>query len=606
MKKTKLTRSLLAACSIVALSVALSGCLHSGGDDGDQMETGGTTPGGTALTWAALTGGEEVAPGTYHITGAPQTFADALEDTDIPTEGYVTGDEVDIGGLSLRCAAGPCGLTINDDGSFTTTGTITVVMEGGTHPMISEPEPTEEEIAAATAEAATMATAIATEAAQVVGGTAGTDGAGGADAGLGGSTASAITAGDAGSYTLGIEWDDDADAQSVTITVEGATDDDDVEIAPDENGMLVRAMDADSDGNIVRERAMVVTDIEAPTPVAFVMWESNLAGDTPQALNTRDLDDTVNADGEGTAADDWTALTVEQNAATYMLVASSAFAAGTGATLTFDGDDTPTDNTDDAFEAAGTYNGADGTYRCDGTADCTVTLDAMGAITTMTGTWVFTPDAGAMSDQPDYDYLHYGVWLQETEDSDGAITINEVETFAGSSVAASGSVDTVEGTATYSGGAAGVYVRNVFDSQGNIETATSGHFTADANLTATFGQITTGDDANSIAPRLVDTLTGTIDNFVLEHGEENEWAVSLQSDGDATTAGIQPDTDGVMAGTASGGVTGMDGSFTATYHGSVAALTDGTIPQPHTVVGEFNANFSNGAVAGGFGARQDD
>ena len=33
MKKTKLTRSLLAACSIVALSVVLSGCLHSGGDD---------------------------------------------------------------------------------------------------------------------------------------------------------------------------------------------------------------------------------------------------------------------------------------------------------------------------------------------------------------------------------------------------------------------------------------------------------------------------------------------------------------------------------------------------------------------------------------------
>ena len=38
MKKTKLTRSLLAACSIVALSVALSGCLHSGDDDEMTMD----------------------------------------------------------------------------------------------------------------------------------------------------------------------------------------------------------------------------------------------------------------------------------------------------------------------------------------------------------------------------------------------------------------------------------------------------------------------------------------------------------------------------------------------------------------------------------------
>ena len=33
MKKTKLTRSLMAACSIVALSAVMYGCVHSGGDD---------------------------------------------------------------------------------------------------------------------------------------------------------------------------------------------------------------------------------------------------------------------------------------------------------------------------------------------------------------------------------------------------------------------------------------------------------------------------------------------------------------------------------------------------------------------------------------------
>ena len=32
MKKTKLTRSLMAACSIVALSAVMYGCVHSGSD----------------------------------------------------------------------------------------------------------------------------------------------------------------------------------------------------------------------------------------------------------------------------------------------------------------------------------------------------------------------------------------------------------------------------------------------------------------------------------------------------------------------------------------------------------------------------------------------
>ena len=72
-----------------------------------------------------------------------------------------------------------------------------------------------------------------------------------------------------------------------------------------------------------------------------------------------------------------------------------------------------------AFETAGTYNGAPGTYKCnalDGGTDCTVTLDAKGAITGMTDGWIFTPDAGATSDVADANYLHYGFWLKKTTD----------------------------------------------------------------------------------------------------------------------------------------------------------------------------------------------
>ena len=41
-------------------------------------------------------------------------------------------------------------------------------------------------------------------------------------------------------------------------------------------------------------------------------------------------------------------------------------------------------------------------------------------------------------DVADADYLHYGFWLKKTTDADGAVTYNEVETFAGSSLPQSG------------------------------------------------------------------------------------------------------------------------------------------------------------------------
>ena len=110
-------------------------------------------------------------------------------------------------------------------------------------------------------------------------------------------------------------------------------------------------------------------------------------------------------------------------------------------------------------------------------------------LTAMSDDWIFTPDAGATSDVPDTDYLQYGFWLKRTTDAMGAVTYDEVETFAGSSVAASGDVGSVTGSATYSGSTAGVYVRNVYNPDGTIDRATSGHFAADASLTATFGQV---------------------------------------------------------------------------------------------------------------------
>ena len=85
----------------------------------------------------------------------------------------------------------------------------------------------------------------------------------------------------------------------------------------------------------------------------------------------------------------------------------------------FPNNDTGTNDKDEAFETAGTYNGAMGTYRCNGTAECTVDINAMGKISGIGEGWIFTPDAGATSDVADADYLHYGFWLKKTTDEDG-------------------------------------------------------------------------------------------------------------------------------------------------------------------------------------------
>ena len=91
----------------------------------------------------------------------------------------------------------------------------------------------------------------------------------------------------------------------------------------------------------------------------------------------------------------------------------------------------------------------------------------------------------------DADYLHYGFWLQKTTDEDGVLTYNEVETFAarrtGFPETDGSDLGNVVGSATYGGGAVGVYVKNVLDDQANITSATSGHFSADVELRANFG-----------------------------------------------------------------------------------------------------------------------
>ena len=429
-------------------------------------------------------------------------------------------------------------------------------------------------VVAATAEAVTKTTAINAEAVQP------------AVAGIGGTTDVDVTT----TYAMTIKRPRSGTVIEITDTAFSKDDDPEFTLYKDlgeGRTMHTRKMEADVDGNVVEEVVIVSTDIAAPRAVPFAKYESDAMGTLTQML-------TVNP--KTTDGDDHQSITVlTANSAQVM---SAKFAAAAAGTLDFDGNDTSTEDTDEAFETAGTYNGAMGTYRCDGgNTGCMVMLDAKGAVTGVSDDWIFTPDPRVTSDQPDYDYLHYGFWLKKTTDEDGVLTYNEVETFAGSSLAMpSGSVSDVEGSATYNGGATGVYVKNLTKSDGTLDTATAGHFTAAATLEAVFGGMSVAqDDHNSI--------TGTINKFELSGGEENAWSVSLK--------GVITPGTGIAAGDANGG--GAEGAFNATFYGDTALYdhdgdgvggTEMINRQPGSVVGEFGADFSNGSVAGGFGARK--
>ena len=484
------------------------------------------------------------------------------------------GGSTDHGDVTFTCAAGgdECEVMVAAGGTVTATGgTVTAMNSTAYQARLDEAAA---RIAADTRAAMTKGLAIGAEAEQTAPGGSGDDGPGGADA----ATDHAVTITRDGTGT------------TVTITVDGAAADDPTfRQAMDLGGgrtMHVRRMPADADGSVVEEVMVVSTDIEAPAATPFAMVPD-------QELNA-DADGDPATGADAVAFDPGGALD-SNDAAVLAKIMSSAFASGTGAELRFDGDD-PADATDAADTVAGSYNGAMGTYMCaGGAAGCTVTLDAMGMLTAMSDGWIFTPDPGATSDVPDADYLHYGFWLKRTTDAMGAIVYDEVETFAASSVAASGDVSSVTGSATYSGSTAGVYVRNVYNPDGTIDRATSGHFAADASLTATFGQVLDDAGEGTIAPNLLYTLRGTIDSFRLSGGEANTWSVALH--GDIT------ESSGMAAGTARGGVSDRDGSFDATFHGPVTDADNDPV-QPHMVVGEFNADFSDGSVAGAFGARK--
>ena len=310
------------------------------------------------------------------------------------------------------------------------------------------------------------------------------------------------------------------------------------------------------------EELVVYTDIGAPEAVAF----------TPENLNR--LAEVSGLTGDALPE---TGLAIE-TAYHPLVVSTSLAAASPNGSATHRAQGT---GADAGLTFTGTFAGGSGTYGCSGSA-CSVTLDDRGVATGMGGAWAFLPASGALAQIPDYEHLQFGWWLSGNDDGPYAF-----QTFAGSTgfVAGSGEVSaSMTGSATYRGSAAGIYASTDV-SGGQVTKAESGAFTASATLTAHFfGALDAGE------------IGGEIASFRNAAGEAlGDWHVTLVaadlSSGSASFAGA---SDGTVGPGTSGA-----GSWEGTFHGSDGAESNA---RPSDVTGRFDAHFPGMHIAGAFGA----
>ena len=265
-------------------------------------------------------------------------------------------------------------------------------------------------------------------------------------------------------------------------------------------------------------------------------------------------------------------------------------------------------------EFKGTFYGIPGMYQCSSSAACRAEVNADGDLTLTGDSLTFTPDGTnprsrrMMFALSDADYLHFGFWLGTTDNGADPNTY-ELQTFAGGANTY-GRVDAVEGSAAYAGKAAGIYVREESPDRqrgGRVGDATTGTFTASAELIATFG-----GDANTVTDDKY-RISGTVKDFMNDAGRDLGWTVMLNNattvsrdPGTGAIAGSNLLTTGAFSGTTTGDGTAAMGSWNGQFFGPGSDDIPAVVVLPSGVAGEFDANFNDGYVAGAFGAGRDD
>jgi hypothetical protein len=257
----------------------------------------------------------------------------------------------------------------------------------------------------------------------------------------------------------------------------------------------------------------------------------------------------------------------------------------------------------------GTFNGALGTYACTTACDVTVTDAGDGGMyeldTTGTPDWTFTPDQGAKATawMADADHVHFGWWLQTPAKANAAGDFDYgFRTFySGENGMIAAHADDLTGTATYTGGAAGMYALRTY-TDGELTAGSHGAFTANAELTANFGP--PNDDTNPNG----DTIRGKISGFKGNGADMSAWEITLGAA--PLTVAVATESPDVAATTFDAGVFAAATSAkmgaekgTGTWTGQFFGQADPDMNQkPIGVAGQFNADFETAHIAGAFGA----
>ena len=280
-----------------------------------------------------------------------------------------------------------------------------------------------------------------------------------------------------------------------------------------------------------------------------------------------------------------------------------------------------------------TFLGMEGTLKCSGTDDCTIQYTPSGTFTYNAGDVVFIPD-GSIEDlivrRPktdlNEDYLTFGYWITTT--GSGSSMRHMIDTHAAATGYATAIEDpsTLVGSATYSGGAAGVYVLKTGDI-GNDPDLHHGEFVANASLTARFTDLS---GTRSAKDEWI--ITGTIDGFksvTMSEHDLSKWDLELSASLAETRANNvvlvdnRPTRWGLFNPVTKGN--DSDGSWQAHFYGNSGRRTtdaasvnkralgipDSATPEvtvddhPEAIVGEFDGHFRNGHVAGAFGVEKD-
>ena len=174
--------------------------------------------------------------------------------------------------------------------------------------------------------------------------------------------------------------------------------------------------------------------------------------------------------------------------------------------------------------------------------------------------WEFAPtDSGAMINVKDTAYLTFGWWLNAMG-TEGAY---EFDAFArANDMTAHAVMAELDGSATYRGGAAGKYaMQSTTD-----DSASGGHFTAAATLTANFDADFTPDpdEENNVNDELGVSIGGTITDFMTGDVSRPNWKVTLTAP--TASENVEKITGAETVWKTGGAVDGM-GTWSANFYG---------------------------------------